>query len=52
MISDPFGWGWNLFGTADIIPGHLLPLSMLWYIQVTLIIIGHVWSLYITHRIA
>jgi ferredoxin len=22
VISDPFGWGWNLFGTADT-PGHL-----------------------------
>jgi hypothetical protein len=51
-ISDPFGWGWNLFGTANLNPGSLAPITVVWYAQVSLIIIGHIWSLYLAHRIA
>lgn len=51
-VSDPFGWGWNLFGTANVNPGRLFSLTAVWYLQVTLIIVGHVWALYVAHRIA
>ncbi|MFQ6078695.1 MAG: hypothetical protein ACE5NJ_06105, partial [Thermodesulfobacteriota bacterium] len=51
-ISDPFGWGWNLFGTASLPVGSPISIYMVWYLQVLLIIIGHVWSLYIGHRVA
>jgi hypothetical protein len=39
VISDPFGWGWNLFGTRgySLIPFYPEALP---YIQVTIILIG------------
>lgn len=50
LISDPFGWGWDLFGTA--ISGRLpiLPdMGFVWDSQVWLILIGHVASVYLAH---
>lgn len=52
LLSDPFGWGWNLLGTATVTPGPLLPMWAVWSLTVTLILIGHVWSLFAGHRIA
>ncbi len=39
VASDPFGWGWNLFGTANI---HWTPLVPHWgpYLQVPLLLTG------------
>jgi len=51
VLSDPFGVGWNLFGTANINPGPLLSVGAVWYLQVGLIVVGHVWALYIADRI-
>lgn len=53
LISDPFGFGWDIFGTAD----HRLNLNainarIVWYISVSSIVIGHIISLYIGHVIA
>jgi hypothetical protein len=50
LISDPFGWGWDIFGTA--ISGRLpiLPdMGFIWNSQVWLIIIGHIASVYLAH---
>ncbi len=52
LLSDPFGWGWNLFGTASMEPGQLLPFPVVWTMMVLFILIGHVWSLVIGHRTA
>lgn len=53
LISDPFGKGWNLFGTADYeISYTVLNLKALWNIQVALIVIGHVIAVVIAHAIA
>ncbi len=46
LASDPFGWGWNLFGTAHTLPAPLLSLSSLWHLQVLMIIVGHVYGLW------
>jgi hypothetical protein len=50
LISDPFGWGWNLFGTAhhQINPG-LIGADTVWYSQVALIVTGHVIAVYLSH---
>jgi hypothetical protein len=50
LISDPFGFGWNLFGTAD----HQVQLGVLspnttWYVQVGALVVGHVAGLAIAH---
>jgi hypothetical protein len=50
LVSDPFGWGWNLFGTADYRPnaGFIDP-TFVWYSQIALIVAGHVIALYLAH---
>ncbi|MFN0055382.1 MAG: YHS domain-containing protein [Planctomycetales bacterium] len=50
MISDPFGWDWNLFGTASWKIPPLVSLDVLWIVQVALVLIGHVYSLWIAHH--
>jgi polyferredoxin len=52
-ISDPFGLGWDLFGTADysIDPG-VVGAAFVWYSQVALIVAGHVIAVYLAHLVA
>jgi hypothetical protein len=52
LLSNPFGWNWNLFGTATLAPGPLLPLAGVELVMVGLVMAGHVWSLSIANRIA
>jgi len=52
LLSDPFGWEWNLFGTAQWSIGPLVHAQTLWAIQVLLVLVGHVYSLWATHRVA
>ena len=53
LISDPFGWGWDLFGTAgyQIDPG-IVGAATVWYLQIALIVAGHVLAVYLAHLIA
>lgn len=48
--SDPFGYGWDLFGVADYAP-NLAPLSpnTIWYVQVGALVAGHVAGLAVAH---
>jgi hypothetical protein len=50
MASDPFGFGWNLFGTVDFEP-NLNPLTPngVWYVQVAALVTGHVLGLVLAH---
>jgi len=50
MLSDPFGWGWNLFGTAAWTIPPLISLDKLWIVQVLLVLVGHVFSLWVAQR--
>lgn len=53
LVSDPFGWGWDLFGTAMTWRAPFLPeMSWVWHSQVALILIGHVAGVYASHRVA
>jgi hypothetical protein len=50
LLSDPFGWGWNLFGTADYkINASLIAADSVWYSQVALIVGGHIIAVYLAH---
>ena len=51
LISDPFGAGWDLFGTAQFVrqPMSQPPARFVWHIQVGLILVGHVVSVYLAH---
>ena len=53
LASDPFGFGWNLFGTA----GYKVDLGVVspyvfWYGAVALIVVGHVIAVVLAHRVA
>jgi hypothetical protein len=53
LISDPLGWGWNLFGTADFDPRYgIVGAGFVWYSQVALIVAGHVIAVYLAHSIS
>jgi hypothetical protein len=50
LVSDPFGFGWNLFGTADERPDlNALSPNVVWYVQVGALIAGHVLGLVLAH---
>lgn len=53
LISDPFGLGANIFGTADYsINVGLIGAKALWYIQLGFVLGGHMLGVYIGHLIA
>ena len=50
LVSDPFGYGWNLFGTA----GYRVDIAIVgarfaWYAAVAAIVTGHVTAVYLAH---
>lgn len=53
LASDPFGWHWNLFGTRELFRATTIPdLTWTWHVQVGLIVLGHVASVVLAHRVA
>jgi hypothetical protein len=53
LISDPFGFGWNLFGTAAAVPDiGVVDARFLWLFSVTSVVAGHVISVALAHDIA
>jgi hypothetical protein len=53
LVSDPFGWGWDLFGTAGYEPNiSVVDAASVWYSQVALIVGGHVFAVYLAHAAA
>ena len=53
LVSDPFGWGWNLFGTSGYSThiGFIDP-TFVWYSQIGVIVAGHVVAIYLAHVVA
>lgn len=53
LASDPFGFGWDLFGGAGyrIDPG-VITTRAAWAFSVAAIVVGHILSVYIAHHIA
>ena len=50
LVSDPFGWGWDLFGTADaIINIGILSPVFIWYFSISAIVVGHIAGVYLAH---
>tara|TARA_Y100000590_G_scaffold413983_1_gene510385 strand:+ start:1966 stop:3423 length:1458 start_codon:yes stop_codon:yes gene_type:complete len=53
LASDPFGWGWDVFGTADYKPDiTIIDAKFAWILGLFAIIIGHVIATYAAHIIA
>lgn len=50
LASDPFGRGWNLFGTAGWLRSPYIPdMGTVWHVQVGLIVCGHIVSVWLAH---
>ena len=50
LVSDPFGRGWDLFGTSDFAPNlAIVSPETVWYVQVAALVVGHVAGLAIAH---
>ena len=50
LLSDPLGRGWNLFGTADVVPNlTVISPNTTWYVQVGALVAGHVAGLAVAH---
>ena len=53
LISDPFGFGWDLFGTADWeVQISIVSARLVWFVGVGAIVIGHVIAVYVAHVIS
>ncbi|MGH3085836.1 MAG: hypothetical protein ACRDSJ_00790 [Rubrobacteraceae bacterium] len=53
LVSDPLGWGWNLFGTASYeARAGVIDAGFVWYSQVALILAGHIAAVWLAHKVA
>lgn len=53
LASDPVGLGWNLLGTKNhFIRIGLVDARAVWYISIGAIVIGHIFAVYLAHRVA
>ncbi|MCL0101842.1 hypothetical protein M1O29_02010 [Dehalococcoidia bacterium] len=53
LISDPFGFGWDLFGTTDYrINVTILSPNTSWLFTVIIIVAGHIIAVYAAHALA
>jgi hypothetical protein len=53
LLSDPFGFGWDLFGTASYRPTlSLVGARFVWFTAMTAIVVGHILAVYLAHRVA
>jgi len=50
VLSDPFGWGWNLFGTRDFPWTPFLP-GLMTFLQTGLLLVGLLFSIVTAYRI-
>ena len=48
-LSDPFGRGWDLFGTADRAIDYWMSPTAIWYVQVAAIVGGHLTGVVLAH---
>ena len=53
LVSDPFGYGWDLFGTADYqVDIAIVGARFTWLAAVAAIVIGHIVAVYLAHIMA
>jgi hypothetical protein len=51
-LSDPFELGWNLFGTADALQGFFPSPALVWFLEIAVIVGGHILGVLAAHRSA
>jgi hypothetical protein len=52
VLSDPFGWGWNIFGTSGVMASMLVNMVTIKDVQFSLILIGLIVSIFLSYRIS
>ena len=53
LISDPFGYGWDIFGTQTFrVDISIINAKFVWISSVIAIVIGHIMSVYVAHLIS
>jgi hypothetical protein len=53
LVSDPFGFGWDLFGTAGYrLDIGIVTAKFVWYLSITTIVSGHLIAVYLAHVMA
>ena len=53
LASDPFGFGWNIFGTAHFRPDiGIVGARFVWYTSLVAIVLGHVAAVSLAHIVA
>jgi hypothetical protein len=51
-LSDPFDMGWNLLGTADALQGYFPSPALVWFLEIVIIVGGHILGVLAAHRSA
>ncbi|MGH2697769.1 MAG: hypothetical protein ACRDJL_01040 [Actinomycetota bacterium] len=51
-LSDPFAQGWNLLGTAGALQGFFPSPAVVWFIEIVIIVGGHILGVLAAHRCA
>ena len=50
LASDPFGHGWDLFGTAEYqVYQGIITAEILWFLSVSVVVAGHIIAVYLAH---
>lgn len=53
LTSDPFGFGWDLFGGAGYrVNLNAINAKFVWFVSVIAIVLGHIISVYVAHLLA
>jgi hypothetical protein len=53
LASDPFGFGWDLFGSADYMVNlNAINARFVWFASIIAIVRGHIISLYVAHIVS
>jgi hypothetical protein len=51
-LSDPLGMGWNALGTANLFDGFSASPKLVWFVEIALIVGGHILAVLAAHRTA
>ena len=53
LVSDPFGQGWDILGTASYVPDiGIVNARIAWFVGVGAIVVGHIVAVYNAHVVS
>lgn len=51
-LSDPFEMGWNILGTGHLFEGFAASPKLVWFLEIAIIVGGHILAVFAAHRTA